>query len=73
MMGVDLVTALLLILAFVVALFLLDCLLAGGGMTGAVMGGMMHGTAAMLGSPYGWLVIVTLVLIILAAFGFLFR
>ncbi len=61
----------MLILALVVALILLDCLLAGGGMTGAVMGGMMHGTAAMLGSPYGWLLIVALVLIILTAFGFL--
>ncbi len=70
-MGVDLVTALMLIIALVVALILLDCLLAGGGMTGAVMGGMMHGTAAMLGSPYGWLLIVALVLIILTAFGFL--
>ncbi len=72
-MGIDLLTALMLILALGVVLFLLDCLLAGGSMTGAAMGGMMHGTAAMLGSPYGWLVIVALVLIILAAFGFLFR
>ncbi len=63
----------MLILALVITLFLLDCLLAGGGMTGAVMGGMMHGTATMLGSPYGWLLIVALVLIILAAFGFLIR
>ncbi len=72
-MAVDLVAALMLIIALVVALILLDCLLAGGGITGAVMGGMMHGTAAMLGSPYGWLLIVAVILIVLTAFGLAFH
>lgn len=43
----------------------LDVLLAGGAMTG----GMMHVVARMLSSPYGWLLSVTLVIVILVVFG----
>ncbi len=73
MVGIDLTTVLLLIVGLVVLFLALDFLFAGGGMTGAMMGGMMHGTAAMLGSPYGWALIIALVLIVLAVIEFLLR
>jgi len=38
----------------------------------AMTGGMMHGAARMMGSPYGWALIATFVVIVLAAFGLVF-
>ncbi len=73
MFGIDTVTLLVMIGALVVLLLLLDFLMAGGGMTGALMGGMMQCGAAVLGSPYGWVLVLTLVVIILALFGIYFR
>ncbi len=57
----------------VVLFLLMDFLLAGGGMTNAVMGGLLQCGSAVLGSPYGWTLIVVIVLLILASFGILFR
>jgi hypothetical protein len=81
MPGVDLTTVLLIIVALGVVFLVLDFLFAGGGMTlrqaqgrlGAMMGGAAQCGAAMMGSPYGWLLIVALIIIVLAASGFIFR
>ena len=67
-MGIDLLTALAVLIAILVVLLAADLLFAGGGMTGA----MMHGGAAMMGSAYGWAIIVALVIVTLVAFGLLF-
>lgn len=73
MLGLDLTTMLVIIIALVVLFLAIDCLLAGGGMTSGMMSGMMHGGAAMMGSPYGWILIVALIVVALAIFGLLFR
>lgn len=73
MFGVDAVIFLLALIAFVFLFLLLDFLLAGGGMTSAMMGGVMQCGAAVLGSPYGWTLMVAIVLIILVLFGIFFR
>ena len=72
MVGIDW-TIVLVAIAVVVVLFLaFDFLLAGGGMTSAMMGGAIQCGAAAMGSPFGWLLIVALILVVLAAFGILF-
>ncbi len=38
-----------------------------------MMGGAAPYGAAMMGSPCGWLLIVAIIIIVLAAFGFIFR
>ncbi len=81
MPGVDLTTALLIIVALGVVFLILDFLFAGGGMTlrqaqgrlGAMMSSAAQCGAALLGSPYGWVLIVAIIIIVLAAFGFIFR
>ena len=72
MVGIDW-TIVLVAIAVVVVLFLaLDFLFVGGGMTSAMMGGAMQCGAAVMGSPFGWVLIVALILVVLAAFGILF-
>lgn len=72
MFGIDLTTALVVFAALVILLFALDLLLAGGGITSAMLGGAMQCGAAMARSAYGWVLIVVLVLVVLGAFGILF-
>lgn len=72
MFGVDLTTVLVIIGAAILLFLLLDFLFAGGGMTSAMTGAAAQCGAAALGSPYGWALIVTLVILALAAFEFLF-
>ena len=72
MFGIDLTTLLGIVIAVVAIFLLLDLLFAGGGMTGGMMGAAAQCGAAMMGSPYGWVVIVALVLVILAVFGIAF-
>ena len=69
MLGIDLTTALVILAALVLLFLVLDLLFAGGGMTNAMMGGAMQCGAAMVGTPYGWVLILALVLVVLAAFG----
>lgn len=64
----DLPTALVLFFALGVILLWIDALFLGG----AMMGGMMHGAAGLMGSPFGWTLIVALVLVILIVFGLVF-
>ena len=72
MVGIDW-TIVLVAIAVVVVLFLaFDFLLAGGGMTSAMMGGAIQCGAAVMESPFGWVLIVALILVVLAAFGILF-
>ncbi len=81
MFGVDLTILLLIIVALGVVFLVLDFLFAGGGMTlrqaqgrlGAMMGGAAQCGAAMMGSPYGWVLIVAFIVVVLAVFGFIFR
>ena len=64
----------------VVLILALDLLFAGGGMTlrqaqgrlSAATGGAMQCGAAVMGSPFGWVLIVALILVVLATFGILF-
>ena len=72
MFGIDLTTALVILGALVILFLAIDFLIAGGGMTGTLMGGAMQCSAAAMGSPYGWALIVALVLVVLAIFGSLF-
>ena len=72
MLGFDLTTAFVIIIALVLLFLALDFLFAGGGMTSAMMCGAMQCGAATMGSPYGWALIITLVLVVLAVFGILF-
>ena len=69
MFGIDLLTLFIIVLIALGVLFVLDLLFAGGGMTSAMMGGMMHGAAGMMGSPYGWALIVALVIVVLVVFS----
>lgn len=73
MLGVDLTTLLFIFIALVVIFLALDFVFAGGGMTSAMMGGAAQCGAAMMGSPYGWVLIVAIVVIALGVFGFIFR
>lgn len=70
MFGIDGTTVLVIVLGLFLVLFLLDLLFAGGGMTGAMMTGAMQCGAAIMSSPLGWGVLLAIVLIALAAFGF---
>jgi len=63
LMNLPIILALLFALAAV--LLWIDALFWGG----AMMGGMMHGAAALMGSPNGWMLVVTLVVVVLAVFG----
>lgn len=72
MFGIDLITLLVIVLIALGVLLVLDLLLAGGGTTSAMMGGMVHGAAGMMGSPYGWALIVALVVLVLVVFGLVF-
>ncbi len=72
MFGIDW-TIVAVAIAVIIVLFLaLDFLFAGGGMTSAMMGGAMQCGAAVMGSPFGWVLIVALILVVLAAFGIFF-
>ena len=73
MLGVDLTALLFLSIALVVIFLALDFVFAGGGMTSAMMGGAAQCGAAMMGSPYGWVLIVALIVIALGMFGIIFR
>lgn len=72
MLGIDLTAALVIVIALVLLFLAFDFLFAGGGMTSAMMGGAMQCGAAAMGSPYGWALIVALILVVLAAFRILF-
>jgi len=72
MFGIDLTTVLVILGALIVLFLAFDFLFAGGGMTSAMMGGAMQCGAAAMGSPFGWVLIVALILVVLAAFGILF-
>ena len=67
-MLMDLPTVVVALVAIGVIVLWLDVLFAGG----AITGGMMHGVAGMMGSPFGWTLIVALILIILVVFGLVF-
>ena len=73
MLGVDLTTLLLIVNALGVVFLVLDFLFAGGGMTSAMMGGAAQCGAAMMGSPYGWVLIVAIIVIVLGVFGFIYQ
>ncbi len=72
MFGIDLTTVLAIVGALVLLFLVADFVFAGGGMTSAVMGGAMHCGAATMNSPYGWVLVVALVVVVLAIFGVLF-
>lgn len=72
MFGMDWTTVLVMVAVALVLLVALDLLLAGGGMTSAVMGGAMQCGAAMMSSPYGWALILVIILVALGAFSFFF-
>ena len=72
MFGIDLSTALVILAALIVLFLAFDFLYAGGGMTSAIMGGAMQCGAGIMGSPYGWTLIVALIVIVLVAFGMMF-
>lgn len=72
MLGIDW-TLVLIGLGVLVILFLaVDFLFAGGGMTGGMIGAAAQRGAAAMGSPYGWTLVVALVVIVLVAFGLIF-
>ncbi len=57
----------LLVVGVVLVVFLvLDLLIAGGGMTGGMMGGM----AGMMGTPWGWGLVLLLTAIVIALLAF---
>lgn len=72
MFGMDFTTVLIMITAAIILFIALDLLFAGGGMTSAAMGGAMQCGAAMMSSPYGWALILVIVLVALGAFSFFF-
>jgi hypothetical protein len=72
MIGIDLTTLFIVVIAIVAVFLLFDLLFAGGGMTGGMMGAAAQCGAAVMGSPYGWIGILALVLMIIAAFGMAF-
>ena len=61
-------TFLVLLVALGVVLLWIDALFIGG----ALMSGIVHGAAGMMTSPFGWVLIVVLVVILLIGFGMLF-
>ncbi|MBI5300617.1 MAG: hypothetical protein HY868_00655 [Chloroflexi bacterium] len=81
MIGIDWVMVLIGLGALLILFLAIDFLFAGGGMSSAMMGTATQCGAAMtlaphasagVASPYGWVLIVALVLITLAIFGVLF-
>jgi hypothetical protein len=81
MFGMDFTTLLVMIAAAIILFVALDFLFAGGGMTSAVtlaphasagVGGAMQCGAAMMSSPYGWALILVIILAALGAFSFFF-
>ena len=72
MFGIDLTTILVILGALVVLFLVIDLVFAGGAITGGMMGATAQCGAAMMGSPYGWMLIVAIVVIVLFAFGMLF-
>ena len=72
MFGIDLTSVIVIFAALIVLFLVIDLVFAGGAMTGGMMGATAQCGAAMLGSPYGWMLIVALVVIILIAFGMMF-
>lgn len=72
MFGIDLTTLLIILGAAVLVWLALDFLLAGGGMTSAMMSGAAQCGAAALGSPFGWALILVVVVGVLALFGVFF-
>lgn len=72
MFGIDGTVVLIGLGALLILFLAIDFLFAGGGMTSAMMGGATQCGAAMMSSPYGWVLIVALVLVGLAIFGVLF-
>ncbi|MBI5029270.1 MAG: hypothetical protein HZB51_01990 [Chloroflexi bacterium] len=69
MFSFDLITAFIIIAALMVLFLMLDLVFAGGGMTSGLLGAVAQCGAAAMGSPYGWMLIVALVVIVLVAFG----
>jgi len=72
MFGIDLITALVIIAVFVVLILVIDLVFTGGGMTSGMMGVAAQCGAAAMSSPYGWILIVAIIFIVLTAFGRLF-
>lgn len=72
MFGIDLTTALVILAALIVLFLVSDFLFAGGGMTGGMMGAAAQCGAGIMGSPYGWTLIVAVVVIVLVVFGMVF-
>ena len=72
MFGIDLSAALVILAALIVLFLVSDLLFAGGGMTSAMMGTAAQCGAGIMGSPYGWTLIVALVVIVLVVFGMVF-
>ncbi len=71
--GPDAVNWLLIAAGILLGFLLLDILVAGGGMTGGMMGGMgsmMGGLSGMMGTPWGWIfLLLVLGAIALTLFG----
>ncbi len=72
MFGIDWTIVLIGLGALVLLFLLLDLLFAGGGMTGGMMGAAAQCGAAVMGSPFGWVLIVAIIVAVLAAFGILY-
>jgi len=72
MLGIDWTIVLIGLGALLILFLAVDFLFAGGGMTGALMGTATQCGAAMMSSPYGWVLIVAFVLVALAIFGVVF-
>ncbi len=72
MFGIDWTIVLVGLGALVLLFLLLDFLFAGGGMTGGMMGTAAQCGAAVMGSPFGWVLIVAIIVVVLAAFGILY-
>lgn len=72
MMAFDFTTVLVIFFGLFVLFLAVDFIFAGGGMTSAMMGGAIQSCGAALSSPYGWTVIVGVLLILLAALWILF-
>ncbi len=72
MFGIDLTTLLVLVAVLIAVFLVIDFLFAGGAMTSGMMGATAQCGAAAMSSPYGWMLIVAIVVIVLCAFGVLF-
>lgn len=73
MIGLDPILILAALLGLALAFLALDFVFSGGGMASAMMGGAAQCGTALMGSPYGWMLIVAVVVIALGVFGILFR